>query len=256
MESKLTCCFIQLQDTNVPHVVEKIFFYLDYDSFKKCMDVNTSWRELLRSEAYQMRAKSIFKKKINHDELKLYAALKTGKINWATELLSSGLLDADLQGACRGLDLTPLYKAASEGHCEIVQLLIRYGADINGHNGFLPMHAAAEEGHADVVRIILDFGMHPNKEDRRGLTALQRAAAKGHTNVARLLLDAGAEVDKTDKLGETALHHAAHFGQMDVLELLVMSGADRKKTNHKGESPIAIAQMKNYILPPRIYYKL
>ena len=75
-------------------------------------------------------------------------------------------------------------------------------------------------------------------------------------NVARLLLDAGAEVDKTDKLGETALHHAAHFGQMDVLQLLVMSGADRRKTNQKGESPIAIALMKNYYLPPSIYQKL
>ena len=44
---------------NVPHVLEKIFFQLDYESFQACSQVCATWSELFSSESY--RSKALFK---------------------------------------------------------------------------------------------------------------------------------------------------------------------------------------------------
>ena len=41
------CAFDTLFGRSVPHILEGIFFSLDYKSFKNCMDVNKRWNELL-----------------------------------------------------------------------------------------------------------------------------------------------------------------------------------------------------------------
>ena len=37
---------------SVPHILEKIFFSLDYESFMRCSEVNKTWNDLLTSEPY------------------------------------------------------------------------------------------------------------------------------------------------------------------------------------------------------------
>ena len=245
------CNFEKLFSKSVPHLLEKIFFNLDYESFKTCMEVNSLWCNLLKSESYLKRARDIFQKEISHDGLKLHSASRDGRMDDVRRLLSTGMLYADcLPAACNYQ--TPLFGAASHGHDEIVKYLIQMGADPNKANkyGQLPMSAAAEEGHENVVRVFLDHGMDPDKADGYGLTALQRAAAEGHTNVVRMLLQAGAEVDKTDYITrDTALHCAAESGFDDVFKLLVDNGADPNKVNKDGHTPIDLARLNEYHLP-------
>ena len=38
---------------SVPHILEKIFFSLDYRSFQTCFKVNSVWNQLLSSQPYQ-----------------------------------------------------------------------------------------------------------------------------------------------------------------------------------------------------------
>ena len=45
--------FDTLLSRNVPHILENIFFSMDYNSFKTCMKVNKTWRELLTTAPYQ-----------------------------------------------------------------------------------------------------------------------------------------------------------------------------------------------------------
>ena len=47
------CVFDQLRSKTVPHILEKIFFALDYESYKICFEVSTTWRRLLTSEPFQ-----------------------------------------------------------------------------------------------------------------------------------------------------------------------------------------------------------
>ena len=62
--AKLDCGFDKLFERNVPHILEKIFFSLDYTSFKQCMEVSSAWYELLKSDSYKRLGKVAF-----HDDI-------------------------------------------------------------------------------------------------------------------------------------------------------------------------------------------
>ena len=59
---------------NFPHILEKIFFSGDYASYKICLEVNSEWKELLTSERYITKGKTVFKEEIMKDEEKLSKA--------------------------------------------------------------------------------------------------------------------------------------------------------------------------------------
>ena len=40
-----------------PHILEKICLSLDYESFKKCLEVNKAWMTVLTATAFQNEAK-------------------------------------------------------------------------------------------------------------------------------------------------------------------------------------------------------
>ena len=46
------CAFNKLFTTNVPYILEKIFFSLDYETFKASREVCRAWKGLISSDAY------------------------------------------------------------------------------------------------------------------------------------------------------------------------------------------------------------
>ena len=54
------CEFDRLITKSVLHIHDKIFFSLDYESYKKCLEVSKSWNDLLTSEYFLRRGKSLF----------------------------------------------------------------------------------------------------------------------------------------------------------------------------------------------------
>ena len=62
------CNFDFLFYRNFPHILEMIFFSLDYESYKNCMDVSKEWKALLSSEKYISKGKTLFRKDIWKDE--------------------------------------------------------------------------------------------------------------------------------------------------------------------------------------------
>ena len=52
-----------------PHILEKICLSLDYESFKKCLEVNKAWKGALTSGTSQEKAKSVFEKDISKDQM-------------------------------------------------------------------------------------------------------------------------------------------------------------------------------------------
>ena len=53
------------------YVLEKIFFYLDYESFKSCLEVSKAWHELLTSELSIKKGKDVYHDAILEDHKKL-----------------------------------------------------------------------------------------------------------------------------------------------------------------------------------------
>jgi ankyrin repeat protein len=85
--------------------------------------------------------------------------------------------------------------AAAAGHCHVVVLLIRNGADVNG-------------------------------KDRQAQTALMRAVSRDDVKIAKFLLRCGCDVNARGINGDTALNIAIRRGGEEMFRLLIRAGAD------------------------------
>lgn len=53
------------------------------------------------------------------------------------------------------MDMTPLFRAVSNGHTETVNLLLFYGANVNAESmGMMPLTLAKEHGYKDIVALL------------------------------------------------------------------------------------------------------
>ena len=208
---------------NVPHILEKIFFSLDYNTFKKCHDVSKDWKNLLISETFLERGKTIFCEQIRYD---LMLSTKEGNIDMIIKLLSSFRVDVNFISE-NDMNLSPLALAALKGHDEVIELLLDKGAEPNvalpgwqaEKEGCTALHIASHWGHKNVAKLLLQGGAEPNIADGVGATPLFDAATEGHKDLVQLLLYNGAELNmtSTEPLGITPLHCAVSKGHKDVV---------------------------------------
>ncbi|KAK8017904.1 hypothetical protein PG991_007094 [Apiospora marii] len=101
---------------------------------------------------------------------------------------------------------TPLYYAASFGLKEIVEGLVRGGANVDDAGsrfGGTALHGATLREHVDIMRVLLRAGADPSKADNNLVTPLHTAVRIGNPEVLKLLLDHGASKEAADSLGET-----------------------------------------------------
>jgi ankyrin repeat protein len=84
---------------------------------------------------------------------------------------------------------TPLHAAACRQH-DLVQLLLAAGVDVDPAQGWTSLHPAVGCGHHEVVQQLLRKGANPRVRDVHGETALQTAACSWRTDIVQLLLEA------------------------------------------------------------------
>jgi ankyrin repeat protein len=84
--------------------------------------------------------------------------------------------------------MTPLMTAAKAGRLDMCELLVRHGADVNGHNksGSVLMWAV-NSGNEELVRFILKSGAESSWSNALGGTAESLARQRGFTNIAALV---------------------------------------------------------------------
>ena len=227
--------FDKLFSKNVPHILENIFFSLNYKSYKVCLEVNSTWKELLTSESFQKNGKSLFSHDISNDEIKLWRLSRHGRTEEVKKLLSSGMLNANIYLTNGNDKSAPLFEAAERGHKEVVELLLKAGADPDKYSsqGSTPLNLAADRGYKEVVQLLLNSGADPDKTDSHGNTPLQKASVEEHEDVVKMLLEKGAKTDITNQRGWTPLYYASHNNNTDVVRLLLNSGADQNVANAK-----------------------
>ena len=138
METGKTCKFDILFTKSVPHIQETIFFSLDYESYKDCLGVSTTWYKLLASESYLKKAKSVFHGEIGHEERKLWQAAKEGNVEEVQRLSSIIFMDVNsVWGRDQSTALCEAVQNASspQNHSRytsqknVIELLLAKGAD-------------------------------------------------------------------------------------------------------------------------------
>jgi len=177
----------------------------------------------------------------------------------------------------------PLYNAVGKGNLELVDLLVRAGADLSYRGGkgdekFTILINGILSKSAPVVKYLLQKGVNIDELDNRDFSAVGVAASLSLNDIVKVLVDAGADInqkqgefkqtlimlalhdDNTElvkylinkgvdvkaqaKDGETALYLAASYGNIEAADALLRAGADIDKENSNGFSPLFRAIQK------------
>ncbi len=195
-------------------------------------------------------------------ETVLMTAARTGNVDAVEVLLDRGALVDQTEG---WLDQTALMWAASEGHPEVLKVLIEHEADVNAisairewerqntaeprakwlpRGGLSPLYFAARDGCLDCIDVLVDAGADVNFTDLEGVSPMVAAIANGYYDVAARLVQLGADVNLADSTGRTPLYAAVEFNTMpesnrpapyvldnevtsfELIRVLVEAGAD------------------------------
>ncbi len=175
----------------------------------------------------------------------------------------------------RPVTCPPLHAAARAGDAHLVDLLVKYGAQIDtlvcvgdertavsalglaceatgglpavkrllaagarpdaGRN-YLPVHQAAAAGNHAILRALLRADADPNARTYDGDTPL--AFAAGRPRLITTLLSFGANPNCADKQGNTPLHAAALDVNPAAVTALLAGGADPGRQNAAGMTPL------------------
>jgi ankyrin repeat protein len=120
---------------------------------------------------------------------------------------------------------TALLAAASGGHADVVDLLLRHGADFSASDHptkFSAMEYAVDNENAAIVRSLLAAGARPTF--RRLSFNLEGGAAA--REIVRMLIEHGFDINKQDDWGRTPLMWAAERAPLETVQFLIDSGAD------------------------------
>lgn len=183
----------------------------------------------------------------------LFSASVHGDATLATQAVRS-LGDPN---CCSGTGLRALQVAISCGNSELVGLLLKAGADINGHTRETPPPIVLAAGNVEdttgaLFEMLLGEGADLTvAEELSGETALTRAADRGQSAIVRIILSRGtpgfqkllAQRCRSGPQGDgaTALHLAAGRGFLSICDRLLGVGADPSATDRAGRMPLHAA---------------
>ncbi|KAJ8667125.1 hypothetical protein QAD02_008787 [Eretmocerus hayati] len=165
------------------------------------------------------------------------------------KLLLSGGADADLPFDESGK--TVLHCASWKGFLKIVKILIEFNANVNAQttNGFTALHYAIQNDHKEIVEILLKSGADLYRTlvlDQN--TPLHLAAIGSYRDIVENILNYDVNIDLKNKDGMTALHLASQCGNLDAVETLLKYGSDINILDKNGNTPLLplVQSLDNY----------
>ena len=131
--------------------------------------------------------------------------------------------------ASNALGESPLMLAALSGQLGLVTKLVANGADVN-KTGWTPLHYAASNGHVEVIKLLLENHAYIDAESPNQSTPLMMASMYGSPQSVKLLLEEGADPLLKNQIGLTALQFAQRANRPDSAELLTKAMRSKQLT--------------------------
>lgn len=149
---------------------------------------------------------------------------------------------------------TPLMLASDSGLAEMVDLLLKSGADVrlktisisNGAGDLTALHYALNPGkkekrYLNIIKALLEAGADPDSPSNNGNTPLANAAQGGWTDAVVLLLKNGAKAHTRSGVKYPPLHAAVLSGNTDLVKLLVERGSPVDCRDERGNTALMTA---------------
>jgi len=152
----------------------------------------------------------------------LFKAVASGNLEVSEILLREGKADPNLGGQ----SVLNAFAGRSPSHretasSELLNLLIRYGAEVNPKQAHeTPLMAAVRAADLPLCKLLLDAGAWVDHPSSEGLTPLHVAVEKDREDLARFLLGAKADPLKADGKGVTPLVLSIRMGNIPIFTLL------------------------------------
>jgi len=181
----------------------------------------------------------------NDPGITLFFAIQQQQVPVAKFLLEHGANPNIHYPACN--TTMPLHLTAGQGNLEEVQLLLKYGADVNGleQNNSTPLVYAVGGTSKEIVELLFANGATISQKPGYWSVFQHWALGAGDANVATVLLSHGAKVNAKDSEGKTPLHFAAQQGTVQAVEWLLKNGADVNAKDDKGVTPLSLTKIRN-----------
>ena len=148
------------------------------------------------------------------------------------QLLLERGADTEIQYSQGG---TPLRHAALNGHLELCQLLLEYGAGPNtSFNGNPILSESIEPGKLEIVKTLIARGAKINALNSKDETPLHQASLKGDKALVVYLLDHGTHIDRVNSEGCNPTILVAVFGFAEIVQLLIDRDEDPQHSASDG----------------------
>jgi ankyrin repeat protein len=179
------------------------------------------------------------------DDHPYFASCRQGQLSEIEGFFRNGI-SVYACGDC--LESPALIYAIDQRNTQFLDLLIRYGLDVNLRNGELQMNAllmAMERRDLVTARFLIERGAEVNASNLAELTPFLYAAAIGDVEFLEYLLGAGAFESAADCRGRNALGYACEENCLGAAKWLFERGAVVNVRYGDGECPLIVATKKN-----------
>jgi ankyrin repeat protein len=139
---------------------------------------------------------------------------------------------------------TLLHAAVHGRHSEMVKELLAHGADANACSNEFPYHTypaqiAAYNGSLDILDLLIRHGADLTVETENGCTLIHLAVINDEVAVIQYLLDHEADIDIPAESGTTPLSSATMHGFREATQLLLQAGANPNAEYACGLTPLS-----------------
>ncbi|RLV60659.1 ankyrin repeat domain-containing protein [Parashewanella curva] len=204
-----------------------------------CCISSSGYKPLLQNEPDKIQSKLIKAVKDKYFERKslFWDSCREGNHKQLNKQLALGVnLNHRNRTGVSGLHL-----AAEAGHLKCVKLLIRNGANINAKTfdkHQTPLYLACCQNKFEVVQYLLKQGANPSIPRIKGRTPLMITVFHSRVICFDILLDTNLPLEQKDSEGSTALHYAVNIGQYHRARSLLERGANPNCVDCDGETPL------------------
>jgi ankyrin repeat protein len=174
-------------------------------------------------------------------ELSIHKACARGDLDAVQACLrkDAALVDADDEHGWR-----PIFHASLWRRLPVVQLLLKAGADVAAHDGYVLHYAGEVPNNKEIVALLVQAGAldaHVRPADDLSRQFLASLFVGDTARVAALLARHSHLATTCDGRGDQPIHHAARNGDLEIVRLLIEHAADVNAQNPRGHTVLYCA---------------